>query len=732
MSSSNHLKRVESKRNDYLEEKIVIESTDDTFPRDATITISFDSVLHDNTNNEVDNSKLIVKDAKSVMDRFLLSILEEFQLDSLSISMSDSSDQTFSIDSEDSDDSTAHLHSFNFPVGTAVRYQPRLISHSTTNTNKEDYEYISVNEFGLLRALTTNGLLCSNVPVQGITEYIENQYTPYHEPSHTSKNNYTTSQSNKIDNGAKMIILSEYAYTLCHTNTAYTSMTQAHPCRDKEGILSRFSHERLNDISMKHKTMWLQVQRVHPTTDEVISGKEEFGNLVSIRRGLRYTKSLEFIATEGNENNNSVTLRMLLGAEDKDEEGVEEDYYASNLYPCPLMDSSQVITRIHSSSSTQPITTKHDLYSESLGMDMVLYTFGSENWKSMLMKTHGFDSVVSSHQDKTNERESAKVLGIERTVDRSRGVSNTGTFQTRLYHQGVYDAPKDYQQECTISGDTCHIDQLNRNHQHSLNVTIVDLYPRVVKLRLHSLRAILMQGGGAGNEHFFHDPSSVNANQTKVTHLSLWDLPSHKLQLSSEGSAVLSITTSIPPDSSLYIMMDYQPQFLTFQQFPMDPNRGITVPPSYATIHNPYLLHNTKSANDTINTCQMSKEAIDAMSLMLDSIHVPCPDTPFLIYSNALMILPPVPDMTMPFNVIALSTSLYALLLGTTINLLLRKASQSVSDSYKGLKRKTPMQKLKAKLLQVKNKIRHKQGVKNKEEKPLLKKESEGKENEED
>ena len=181
--------------------------------------------------------------------------------------------------------------------------------------------------------------------------------------------------------------------------------------------------------------------------------------------------------------------------------------------------------------------------------------------------------------------------------------------------------------------------------------------------------------------------------------------------------------------------MDYQPQFLTFQQFPMDPNRGITVPPSYATIHNPFP-RSTKSENGITNTCQISKETIDAMSSMLGSIYVPCPDSSFFIYSNALMILPPVPDMTMPFNVIALSTSLYALLLGTTINLLLRKASQSVSDSYKGLKRKTPIQKLKdklkAKLERVKNKIRRKEEAKVGGEKSMPKKGNEDKENEDD
>lgn len=457
---------------------------------------------------------------------------------------------------------------------------------------------------------------------------------------------------------------------------------------------------------MKNKSMWLQVQRVLPHRSEK---GIDVDNLVSIRRGLRFTKSLDFV--RGDQDMNSVTLRMLLGGEEKtssEEKQEEYSYDQSTLYPCPLMDSSQVITRIHSSSE-KDVTTKYDLLAEPLSIDTPLYTFGSDQWKSMLVKDHGFDRS-------SNEDDTMNTLGIERTVDRSRGVSNIGTFQTRLYYQDLSAESED----CKLNeGSSCAF-----NEGKSLNVTIVDLYPRVVKPRLHSLRAILMQGGGAGSENFYYDPSIPD--KTTVTHMNLFDLPSHNLQLSPEGSAVLSVTTKIPNDSSLYIMMDYQPRFLTFQQFPMDPNRGVTVPPSYVTIQG---MEGFKSAE---NTCQISKESIDAMSTRMGVNKLLCPDSPYIIYSNALLILPPVPDMTMPFNVIALSTSLYALLLGTTINLLLRKGSQSVSDSYKGLKRKTPIQKLKEKLKDKLQRLKNKTKRKGEESAKEDSTESDVKDSEED
>lgn len=109
--------------------------------------------------------------------------------------------------------------------------------------------------------------------------------------------------------------------------------------------------------------------------------------------------------------------------------------------------------------------------------------------------------------------------------------------------------------------------------------------------------------------------------------------------------------------------MDYEPYYLPFEHFPADPNRGFDIPASYATF----------------STLGPSTHSVQ-------------------LYSNALLIMSPVPDMSMPFNVISLSCTCFALLIGSVINLMIKKSSQSVSDDLKGVKRQTPMQKLKDRL----------------------------------
>jgi hypothetical protein len=115
--------------------------------------------------------------------------------------------------------------------------------------------------------------------------------------------------------------------------------------------------------------------------------------------------------------------------------------------------------------------------------------------------------------------------------------------------------------------------------------------------------------------------------------------------------------------------MDYEPRFLPFELFPADPNRGFDVPPSYATF--------TPSCPSSLSTIHLE---------------------PVELFSNALLIMPPVPDMSMPFNVISLCGTCFAILIGTAINLIIKKSSQSVHDSLKGVKTKTRMDKLKDRL----------------------------------
>ena len=111
--------------------------------------------------------------------------------------------------------------------------------------------------------------------------------------------------------------------------------------------------------------------------------------------------------------------------------------------------------------------------------------------------------------------------------------------------------------------------------------------------------------------------------------------------------------------------------FLPFETFPADPNRGFDVLPSLASF--------------TL-ACPSSSSLLQG----LDETHI--------LYSNSLLIMPPVPDMSMPFNVISLCGTCFAILIGTTINLIIKKSSQNINDALKGIKTKSPMQRLKEKI----------------------------------
>ena len=60
--------------------------------------------------------------------------------------------------------------------------------------------------------------------------------------------------------------------------------------------------------------------------------------------------------------------------------------------------------------------------------------------------------------------------------------------------------------------------------------------------------------------------------------------------------------------------------------------------------------------------------------------------------------MPPVPDMSMPFNVTSLTCTVYAFIIGTLMNVLVRKSSQSVRDAYEGKRERTGVEKLKDRL----------------------------------
>jgi hypothetical protein len=128
--------------------------------------------------------------------------------------------------------------------------------------------------------------------------------------------------------------------------------------------------------------------------------------------------------------------------------------------------------------------------------------------------------------------------------------------------------------------------------------------------------------------------------------------------------------------------MDYDEAFLPFQKFPADANRGVDIVPSIATF----------TLESTAKTMT--------------------PSPSITLYTTSLLILPPVPDMSMPFNVISLSCTLWAFVLGSLLNILVRRGTESVKRKLTGEKEKRMIDKIRDKLKDKMSKLKTKFGRK--------------------
>ena len=147
-------------------------------------------------------------------------------------------------------------------------------------------------------------------------------------------------------------------------------------------------------------------------------------------------------------------------------------------------------------------------------------------------------------------------------------------------------------------------------------------------------------------------------------------------------SAVEKTSPQLP--SSIFISLEYAPTFLTLDDFPGDPNRGRELPPAHLTIQ----------CIPTVADHRLSEVSV---------------------YSNSLLLLPPVPDMSMPFNVISLTSSLYAYIVGTLLTILVRKGSERIK--FKLYPKKKPESKLQKLKQRIKTKLsRLKRSVKKNED----------------
>ena len=54
------------------------------------------------------------------------------------------------------------------------------------------------------------------------------------------------------------------------------------------------------------------------------------------------------------------------------------------------------------------------------------------------------------------------------------------------------------------------------------------------------------------------------------------------------------------------------------------------------------------------------------------------------MWVGVVVVMPPIPDISIPFNVAGLVGTLYTLVMGATLNVLLRKGKTKMGDEYNG------------------------------------------------
>ncbi|KAL7521986.1 hypothetical protein ACHAWX_006682 [Stephanocyclus meneghinianus] len=320
-------------------------------------------------------------------------------------------------------------------------------------------------------------------------------------------------------------------------------------------------------------------------------------------------------------------------------------------YPCPLSDSSKFMFVLPNGYEAR--LAEGGVKSGTIEIDALAWKDGYMDLADTFAELYRVGEDTISHDLTTKE----SAFGISRSVQRPLGIAGGGTLVSvvRYGHGTASQLPK-------------------------VRVESFDVLPgHVIKPRMHTLRMALYQGNGAGDSSFVppggydHEScanSAVSFQQCGVinrTSIAFSDLQNYKLTLHRDGTIVLEKTMDLAPDSSLWMMVDYDEAYLPFQKFPADANRGVDMFPSHATF------------------TPISKS-------------FPSPQFSTTVYSSSLLILPPVPDMSMPFNVISLSCTLWAFVLGSMINILVRRSTESIKRELTGEKEKRPLDKLKEKI----------------------------------
>jgi len=371
-------------------------------------------------------------------------------------------------------------------------------------------------------------------------------------------------------------------------------------------------------------------------------GSEDDVCMIRITRGASYQIGLpspSFENTDKGEQKHVLNLSLgdlILGSK---REG------SKAWYPCPLSDSSRVSLYTPTGFTNKIAAGTGFINNDANGStDGEKLEFNALDWEDGFFDLSA-QWIQMYQNDQASNDGNSSLFGISRTVQRPLGLSSIGTLVSVFRYDQI----------------------ASQHHSASVQVEAFDVLPgALIKPKMHTLRMILYEGGGAGKDRFIpplntNECSSNQYSSLRCSEVKLSDLPKHNLLLKSDGTWLIDRTVMLNPDSSLWMLVDFDEAYLPFQKFPADANRGIDAFPSRA-----------KFSFETA--------------------------VPITLYSSSLLLLPPVPDMSMPFNVISLSCTLWAFVLGSLMNILVKRATESVKSEFTGEKEKRPIDKLKEKL----------------------------------
>jgi hypothetical protein len=421
--------------------------------------------------------------------------------------------------------------------------------------------------------------------------------------------------------------------------------------------------------SNKRNSVWIDMQ-VSPACFATLN--EECS--IKVTKGVSYRVALPSASQTNAELRSQEQLHtlslslgdLLLGHHTLEHDLSTEEEGWKAWYPCPLSDSSRIMMYLPTGYIARLNTDGFDGDTQFEGRA----EFNVLAWKDEFIDLAAPWAQILRNEEKQLTVQSSVIFGISRTAQRPLGIASSGTLVSVLRHD---QSGSDLEQSKAVK------------------VKSLDVIPgTLIKPRMRTLRMTLYQGGGAGGARFVppispdDHPCDWLNNQTDScnsdgasnqcvssckTQISLSELQDHKLTLHPDGTILLERTVILQPDSSLWMLVDFDEAYLPFQKFPADANRGVDLPPCVATFTPMLPSPSSKTAPPSIT-----------------------------LFTPSLLLLPPVPDMSMPFNVISLSCTLWAFVLGSLLNILVRRGTESVKRELTGEKEKRMIDKLREKI----------------------------------